>query len=95
MENATYDPDDPNFDTEDYEYRQDLSDGATGDGGPLKSVFDAGFNGSPHSEMYRSWVEPELFRGQPSPRLENWPDDDLVAYCGGEYAKAAYLKETA
>lgn len=57
----------------------------------MQNIFDGTFNGMGASEMYRSWVMPELFQG-PLPILENWPEDDLVAYVGGEYAKAAYAK---
>lgn len=84
------------IDLDDYEFQQDAYTRKTADGeaGPIRSVFDSGFNGSPRSEMYRSWVTPELFPGQPQPRLENWTEDDRVAYCGGEYAKAAYQRES-
>jgi hypothetical protein len=80
------------YDLDDYEVQQDAYTQKTSDGdfGPLCNIFDGSFNGAGRSEMYRSWVTPELFPGQPQPRLENWSPDDLVAYCGGEYAKAAY-----
>lgn len=48
----------------------------------MNSIFDSGMNGLPRSEMYRAWVVPELFPKEQQPRLENWSDDDLEAYCG-------------
>lgn len=48
----------------------------------MHSIFDPGFSQVPHSEMYRAWVHPDLFPGEPQPRLNNWPDEDLEAFCG-------------
>lgn len=45
-------------------------------------IFDSTFNGMGRSEMYRAWAIPELFPKEPQPRLENWSDEDLEAYCG-------------
>lgn len=59
----------------------------------MHNIFDPWFNGSPRSEMYRGWLLPELFPGQPLPLLGNWPQDDLEMYIGGPYAKHHYLKE--
>lgn len=58
------------------------------------NILDESFNGMPHSEMYRSWVMPELFPGQPQARLSNWSKDDLEMYVGGEYAPG-YRKSAA
>lgn len=51
------------------------------------TIFDAMFNSQPRIDMYRSWVIPELFEGQPQPVLKNWPAEDLEAFVGGPYAK--------
>lgn len=48
----------------------------------MNSIFDAMFNSQPRIDMYRSWVIPELFEGQPKPVLKNWHPEDLEAYCG-------------
>ena len=63
------------------------------------SVFEAGVL-AVHTEMYQSWALGEPMPEQndagrkkplpPQPRLSNWHPEDLVAYCGGEYAQAAY-----
>lgn len=71
----------------------DSADG--GDGGPLDNIFDGGFNGAARSEMYRAQVAPDLFPHEKPMRVENWDEQDQIMYCGGEYAKAAYLKEAA
>lgn len=39
--------------------------------------------------MYKAWAFPDLCPSQPQPRLENWPAEDLEAYCGGEYVRVA------
>jgi hypothetical protein len=48
----------------------------------MHGLFDGTFNGMGGSEMYRSWLVPELYPHQKQPRLENWSADDLEAYCG-------------
>lgn len=58
------------------------------------SVFDPTFNGDPHSEMYRSWVLPELFPGQPRALLENWSQQDLEMFVGGPHTPG-YASESA
>lgn len=60
----------------------------------MDSIFDAGFNGAARSELYRAQVVPELFpHGGGRMLIENWPQQDLEAYVGGEftvgYRKAA------
>jgi hypothetical protein len=45
------------------------------------------FNRMGRSEMYRGEVFPELFPHQKKMLLHNWPLEDLVMYCGGEYMK--------
>ena len=45
-------------------------------------IFDEVFNGAGRSEMYRSWLVPDLFPHERPPRLENWSLEDLEAYCG-------------
>lgn len=54
------------------------------EGGLLTSVFDSEFSGHPHSEMYRSWVCPEMFPGQKPPLLTNWHPEDLQMFVGGD-----------
>lgn len=46
------------------------------------NIFDDTFNGMPRSEMYRSWLVPDVFPHERQPVLSNWPADDLEAYCG-------------
>ncbi len=48
----------------------------------MLNIFDTTFNGTPHSEMYRGWVDPVCFPGQPPARLENWDPEDVLDYCG-------------
>ncbi|ALA06775.1 hypothetical protein AVV06_gp47 [Mycobacterium phage Chadwick] len=55
----------------------------------MLSILDATFNGMGGSEMYRSQLVPEAFPKQKPMRFENWSEEDLVMYVGGEYAKAA------
>lgn len=50
------------------------------------SVFDIGAL-AVHGDMYKAWVAPDAFPGQPQPRLSNWNEEDLTAYCGGQYMK--------
>lgn len=59
------------------------------------SIFDGTFNGMAGSEMYRAQVVPELFPGQKPMLLENWPLDDLEAYCGGEFTPGYYQRKSA
>lgn len=61
----------------------------------MLNIMDMFFNGAGRSEMYRAQVFPELFKHQPAMRLENWSWDELVAFCGGDYAKTEYTKEVA
>ncbi|AEV52116.1 hypothetical protein [Rhodococcus phage RGL3] len=48
----------------------------------MNSLFDPAFQGIPGGEMYRSWVDPTLHKGQRPARIENWPAEDLEMYCG-------------
>lgn len=48
----------------------------------LDSIWAPDFSQTPRHDMYRAWVYPDLHPGEPQPRLENWPEDDLWAYCG-------------
>lgn len=43
--------------------------------------------------MYQAWVMPELFPEERQPVLTNWDPEDLVAYCGGGFAKLAYANK--
>lgn len=75
---------------DDYEVAQDLYSGKTwdaldGEGGPLTSIFDGAFNGTPRSEMYRAQVVPDLFPHERPMRIENWSSLDREMYCGGVY----------
>lgn len=58
-------------------------------GGWVTSIFDIGAVGVCH-DMYKAWAAPDVDSEQPQPVLKNWHSEDLVAYCGGEYAKLAY-----
>lgn len=73
---------DPRFDPDDYENRQDEANRHLGGGEGFDNIFDSGFNGAARSEMYRSWVAPELFPHEKPARLPNWHSEDLWAYCG-------------
>ena len=48
----------------------------------LSSIFDGGFNGAARSEMYRSWVAPDLFPHERPAQIQNWPKEDLEMFCG-------------
>ncbi|WP_232535630.1 hypothetical protein [Nocardia terpenica] len=37
-----------------------------------KNIFDPEFNGSPRLDMYRSWVDPEMYPDERPARIENW-----------------------
>lgn len=51
------------------------------------NIFDSEFNGQ-HSERYRALVFPELFPHEKKDMLlDNWPLEDKIDYCGGEYLK--------
>lgn len=41
-----------------------------------KSIFDAEFNAIPGIDMYRSWVEPEMYPDERPARIENWTEYD-------------------
>lgn len=55
----------------------------------MQSIFDATFNGMGGSEFYRAQITPDLFPHQKQMKVENWPEEDRVMFCGGEYAKGA------
>lgn len=48
----------------------------------LHNIFDSTFNGMARSELYRSYVVPDLFPYEKPARLQNWLAEDLEAYCG-------------
>lgn len=48
----------------------------------VNGIFDGTFNGMGAGQMYRAWVVPDLYPEERQPRLENWPAEDLEAYCG-------------
>lgn len=48
----------------------------------MNHIIDPGFTGSPRSEMYRSWVYPDIFVNERPAVLANWSDEDLEVYCG-------------
>lgn len=54
---------------------------------PSASIFDGAFNGMAGIAMYRSWVTPELYAGQPNALLQNWSQEELEMYVGGEYVR--------
>lgn len=75
-------------DMDDFEVQQSLYESKTwdksaGEGGQLESVFDGAFNGAARSEMYRAQVSPDLFPHERPMRIENWSDDELTMYVGG------------
>ena len=53
------------------------------------SILDDQFNGMPASEMYRAQLVPDVFPHQKRMLLENWPQQDLEMFVGGEYVKPA------
>lgn len=55
----------------------------------MNNVFDPG-GLDVHSRMYQAWAVPSAFPDEPQPVLKNWHPEDLIPYCGGEYAVAAY-----
>lgn len=46
---------------------------------------------------YKAQVMPELYPHYRQPVLWNWPEDELVSYCGGNYLKfdmyRSFMKE--
>lgn len=48
----------------------------------MHNIFDGTFNGMGCSEMYRSYVFPDLFPGHKRARLENWPADEREIWAG-------------
>ena len=55
----------------------------------MNHIFDKLFNGMPGSEMYRAELVPDLFPDQKGMQLQNWPQQDLEMYVGGEYLQPA------
>jgi hypothetical protein len=55
----------------------------------MHNIFDSGVTIA-RTPLYQSAVAPDLFPEERPMRVENWNPEDQVAYCGGEYAKAAY-----
>jgi len=55
------------------------------------SIFEAGVLDC-NIQGYQGLVAPDLFPEVRPPVLKNWNLEDLVAYCGGEYAKMYYPK---
>ena len=53
------------------------------------NIFDKVFNGMAGSELYRAEVIPDLYPGQKHMLLENWTQQDLEMFVGGEYLKPA------
>lgn len=51
---------------------------------PRVNIFDNGSVGACQA-MYESWVFPELRPEERQPVLPNWCNEDLAAYCGGDY----------
>lgn len=51
----------------------------------MNNVFDGFMDDAAAIGMYRGWVAGE--EDAPKARLENWLEEDLVAYVGGEFAK--------
>lgn len=57
------------------------------------NIFDGTFNGMARSEMYRHQIVPDLFPHEKRMLIENWSEEERVAYCGGRDAWASYLRE--
>ena len=57
----------------------------------MSSIFDAMFNGMPHSQMYRREITPDLFPHEKPMLVENWSEEDREMYCGGEWTPG-YLR---
>lgn len=51
----------------------------------MNNIFDGALNGGGRTTMYRSWVFPDVFPDERPPVLSNWHQEDLEAYCGGEF----------
>lgn len=60
--------------------------------GWVTNIFDIGAVGVCH-DMYKAWAAPDVDPEQPQPVLKNWHPEDLVAYCGGEYAMQEYKQK--
>jgi Phage gene product 52 len=56
----------------------------------MMNVIDPEFNG-PGSEGYRAEVFPELWPHAPRQKVEQWPEEDRLAWCGGAEFKEAVL----
>lgn len=48
-----------------------------------KNIFDSEFNGIPGIDMYRSWVEPDLYPQERPARIENWSEYDREDFGNG------------
>lgn len=48
----------------------------------MNHLFDAKFNGMPRSEMYRSWLVPDLFPHERPAMIQHWSAEEREAYCG-------------
>lgn len=35
-------------------------------------------------DMYQAWAFPEIDHEQPPARLENWPIEDVIDFCGAK-----------
>lgn len=46
----------------------------------MTSIFDLA------DDRYIAWLVPDLFPKHPQPRLQNWSEDDLARFCGGDFA---------
>ncbi|WP_342760405.1 hypothetical protein [Nocardia arthritidis] len=41
-----------------------------------QNIFDSEFNGIPGIDMYRSWVQPEMYPRERPARIETWHEND-------------------
>ena len=48
----------------------------------MNHIFDSKFNGMARSEMYRSWLTPDLFPHERPACVWNWSEEDREMYCG-------------
>lgn len=55
----------------------------------MHHILDPVFNGMGRSEMYRACLLPDIYKHELPMLVDNWPLEDLVMYCGGDYLKGA------
>jgi hypothetical protein len=61
-------------------------------GADRDTLFDGMFSDIERAAMYKAQVFPELFPDERPFLLQNWPAEDLEAYCGGEFTPGQKAK---